>query len=90
MDKTFKKNHSGPTKDQTRLIESLCDQLGIPEIFPQTKHAASEAIQYLLGKVKIQQIQDAEARSWGYDCGDGGFFDEYDYEHEYDYEYDDQ
>ncbi len=66
MDKTFKKNHSGPTKAQTRLIESLCDQLGIPEMFPQTKHAASEAIQYLLGKVKIQQLQDAEARSWGY------------------------
>lgn len=69
MDKTFKKNHSGPTKEQTRLIEELCDQLGVPEMFPKTKHDASEAISYLLGKVKIQQLQDAKARSWGY-CPD--------------------
>lgn len=66
MDKTFKKNHSGPTKEQTRLIEDLCYQLGVPEMFPQTKHAATEAIRYLLGKINIQKIQDAETRSWGY------------------------
>lgn len=59
------KIHIAPTKDQTRLIEKLCDELGLPEVFPKTKQDARSVISYLLLRVKQNDIDTGYVRSHG-------------------------